>query len=39
MLDELRKAALKGIAKSELDATQNVLRTMQTNLANRFSKE
>lgn len=39
LLDELRKAALKGIKKSELDATQDVLRTMQTNLANHLSKE
>jgi len=39
LLDELRKTALKGIKKSELAATQNVLRTMQTNLANHLSKE
>ena len=39
LLDELRKTALKGIKKSELDATQDVLRTMQTNLANHLSKE
>jgi len=38
-LDELRKTALKGIKKSELDVSQNVLRTMQTNLANHLSKE
>ncbi len=32
LLDALRKTALKGISKSELEATQNVLRKMQKNL-------
>ena len=32
LLDDLRKAALAGINKSELEATLNVLRTMQKNL-------
>lgn len=32
LLDDLRKTALKGISKSELEATQNVLRKMQKNL-------
>lgn len=39
LLDELRKAALKDISKSELDATQNVLRKMQMNLTKHISKE
>lgn len=39
LLDDLRKTALKGISKSELDATQNVLRKMQTNLTKHISKE
>jgi DNA-binding MarR family transcriptional regulator len=39
ILDDLRKTALKGISKSELDATQNVLREMQKNLTNHISKE
>lgn len=39
LLDELRKTALKGIRKSELESTQNVLRRMQTNLADHLSKE
>jgi len=39
LLDELRKTTLKGIKKSELNAAQNVLRTMQTNLATHLSKE
>jgi DNA-binding MarR family transcriptional regulator len=39
LLDELRKAALKAISKSELDATQNVLRKMQNNLTKHLSKE
>lgn len=32
LLDDLRKTALAGINKSELEATLNVLRTMQKNL-------
>ena len=32
LLDDLRKTALAGIKKSELEATLNVLRTMQKNL-------
>ena len=32
LLDELRRTALNGISKSELEATQNVLRKMQKNL-------
>lgn len=32
LLDDLRKTALMGIKKSELEATLNVLRTMQKNL-------
>ena len=39
LLDDLRKTALKGIPKSELEATQNVLRKMQKNLTNHMSKE
>ena len=39
LLDDLRKATLKGIPKSELDATQNVLRKMQENLTNHLSKD
>lgn len=31
-LDDLRKLALAGVKKSELEATLNVLRTMQKNL-------
>ena len=38
LLDDLRKTTLKGIAKSELNATQNVLRKMQRNLANQLSE-
>lgn len=38
VLDELRKTALTGIRKSELEATLNVLRTMQKNLMNDLSK-
>ena len=34
LLDDLRKTALMGIKKSELEATLNVLRTMQKNLMN-----
>ena len=37
-LDELRKSALHGISKSELDATQEVLRKMQKNLTNHLTK-
>ncbi|EMI22975.1 MarR family transcriptional regulator [Rhodopirellula maiorica SM1] len=32
MLDDLRKKTLKGISKSDLETTRNVLRTMQKNL-------
>ena len=32
LLDDLRKATLKGISMAELEATQNVLRKMQKNL-------
>ncbi len=39
LLDDLRKTALKGIPKSELEATQNVLRKMQKNLTKHISKE
>jgi DNA-binding MarR family transcriptional regulator len=39
LLDDLRKTASKGISKSELDATQNVLRKMQKNLTKHLSKE
>ncbi|QDT05069.1 transcriptional regulator SlyA [Rubripirellula lacrimiformis] len=39
LLDDLRKTTLKGISKSELDATQKVLRKMQTNLTNPISKD
>ncbi|QDV85167.1 MarR family winged helix-turn-helix transcriptional regulator [Planctomycetes bacterium TBK1r] len=39
LLDDLRKTALKGISKSELDATQNVLQTMQNNLTNHIAKD
>ena len=35
LLDDLRKTALKGIAGSKLDATMDVLRTMQKNLADK----
>lgn len=38
LLDDLRQTALKGISKSELDATQNVLRKMQRNLTNHLAK-
>lgn len=38
LLDDLRKTALTGISKSELDATQDVLRKMQKNLTNHLSK-
>ena len=36
LLDDLRKTTLKDISKSELDATQNVLRKMQQNLTEHF---
>lgn len=39
LLDDLRKTALRGIAKSELDTTQNVQRKMQKNLTKHISKE
>lgn len=39
LLDDLRNNALKGIPKSELDATQSVLRKMQKNLTNHLSKD
>lgn len=39
LLDDLRKTALKGIPKSELETTQNVLRKMQKNLTKHISKE
>lgn len=39
LLDDLRKATLEGIKKSEIDAIQNVLRKMQKNLTKHFSKE
>ncbi|TWU07413.1 MarR family winged helix-turn-helix transcriptional regulator [Allorhodopirellula heiligendammensis] len=32
LLDDLRKTTLRGISKSELEATQNVLQKMQKNL-------
>ncbi|TWT80403.1 transcriptional regulator SlyA [Planctomycetes bacterium CA13] len=37
LLDDLRKTALKGISKSELSATQNVLRQIQKNLTKHLS--
>ena len=37
LIDDLRKTALKGISKSELKATQNVLRKMQKNLTKELS--
>ena len=39
LLDGLRKTTLKGISKSELDATHNVLRTMQKNLTKHLAQE
>ena len=39
LLDDLRKTTLKSISKSELEATQNVLRKMQKNLTKHFSKD
>ena len=38
LLDDLRKIALKGISKSDLDTTQDVLGEMQKNLTNHISK-
>ena len=39
LLDDLRKTTLAGVKKSELEATLNVLRTMQQNLAKHLSKK
>ncbi|EKK01730.1 MarR family transcriptional regulator [Rhodopirellula baltica SH28] len=39
LLDDLRKATLKGVSKSELEATQSALRKMQKNLTKHLSKE
>lgn len=39
LLDDLRKSTLKGITKSQLDATQAVLQTMQKNLTKHLFKE
>jgi DNA-binding MarR family transcriptional regulator len=39
LLDDLRKTALKGVSKSEIDATRNVLQKMQKNLTKHSSKE
>ncbi|WP_166821859.1 MarR family winged helix-turn-helix transcriptional regulator [Thalassoroseus pseudoceratinae] len=39
LLDDLRKTTLKGIPKSDLDATQSVLRQMQKNLSNHLAKD
>ncbi|QDT10816.1 MarR family winged helix-turn-helix transcriptional regulator [Planctomycetes bacterium K23_9] len=39
LLDDLRKSTLNGISKSDLEATQNVLRKMQKNLTRHMSKE
>jgi DNA-binding MarR family transcriptional regulator len=39
VLDDLRKATLEGISKSELDATQHTLQRMQNNLMKRLSKK
>lgn len=39
LLDDLRKMTLKGIPKSDLDATQNVLRKMQSNLMHLIAKD
>ena len=39
LLGDLRKTALKGIAKSDLEATLNVLRKMQKNLTNHLSQD
>lgn len=38
LLDDLRKSTLKGISKSEVNATLNVLRKMQENLTTQLSK-
>lgn len=37
LLDDLRKTALKGIPKSELKTTRNVLQQMQSNLTKHMS--
>jgi|GEM_PF-1242730 DNA-binding MarR family transcriptional regulator len=39
LLDDLRKTALRGISKSDLEATLNVLRKMQKNLTNYLSQD
>ncbi|GAA5505486.1 MarR family winged helix-turn-helix transcriptional regulator [Novipirellula caenicola] len=39
LLDDLRKSTLKGISKSDLDATQNVLGKMQRNLSTHASRK
>ncbi|WP_417732425.1 MarR family winged helix-turn-helix transcriptional regulator [Rosistilla oblonga] len=39
LLDDLRKTALQGIPKSDLETTQNVLRKMQINLRNHVAKD
>lgn len=38
-LDDLRSMTLKGVSKSNLKVTMNVLRTMQQNLTNHLSQE
>jgi len=39
LLDGLRKTALKGVPKSDLDTTQSVLRQMQRNLSKHLAKD
>ena len=39
LLDDLRETTLKGISKSELEVTRNVLRKMQANLLARQTFE
>lgn len=39
LLDDLRKSALDGLSKSEIDTTMKVLRKMQGNLANTTRKK
>lgn len=39
LLDELRKTTLQGISRSDLNATLDVLQTMQKNLANHLAKD
>ena len=39
LLDDLRKTALKGLSKSELDTTRNVLSKMQKSLSKHLAKE